>query len=323
MKLVFINRYFHPDHSATSQMLSGIAFGLAAGGCDVRVITSRQHYDAPDEHLPPHETIGGVGITRVWTSRFGRSNLAGRAIDYLTFYLTAAWALWRLARRGDVIVAKTDPPMVSVVAAPIARWRGALLVNWLQDVFPEVAVALGMGRQGPSRLAFGLMRRCRDHSLKSAAINVVLGERMGERLKALGVPDARIRIIPNWADGALVHPVPHPANALRRDWGLADQFVVAYSGNLGRAHDVATMLEAIALTQQSPKSGMPPHVAWLFVGGGARLETLQREATARGLAGVHFRPYQPGERLAESLSAADVHLISLANNNTLTRRFYD
>src|SRR5262245_54563900 len=102
-------------------MLSGIAFGLAAAGHDVHVITSRLRYEVGEATLPPHETIDGVGVTRVWTSRFGRSNLAGRAIDYLTFYLSAAAALWRLAGKGDVIVAKTDPPMLSVVAAPVAR----------------------------------------------------------------------------------------------------------------------------------------------------------------------------------------------------------
>ncbi len=308
MKLIFINRYFHPDHSATSQMLSGVAFALAANGHDVRIITSRQRYDAPDVTLPPSETIDGVAITRVWTSRFGRSNLIGRTFDYLTFYLTAAWALWRLARRDDVVVAKTDPPMMSVLAAPIARWRGAHLVNWLQDIFPEVAVGLGMARGRASGLAFGIMRWLRDRSLRSAAINVVLGERMADRLAALDIAQSKIRIVPNWADGTLIRPVEPAHNSLRRQWGLADKFVVAYSGNLGRAHDVETMLEAIALTEQSV---IASRVAWLFIGGGAQLATMQQEAKSRGLASVSFKPYQPQERLAESLSAADAHLISL------------
>ena len=86
MKLIFVNRYFHPDHSATSQMLSGVAFALAAAGQDVHIVTSRQRYDAPDVALPGSETIDGVGVTRVWTSRFGRSNLIGRSFDYVTFY---------------------------------------------------------------------------------------------------------------------------------------------------------------------------------------------------------------------------------------------
>ena len=46
---------------------------------------------------------------------------------------------------GDIIVVKTDPPLLSVVIAPIAWLRGAHLVNWLQDIFPEVAEALNVG----------------------------------------------------------------------------------------------------------------------------------------------------------------------------------
>ena len=81
----------------------------------------------------------------------------GRSVDYATFYLSAAWRLWRLARRGDVIVAKTDPPMLSIIAAPIAFLRGAKLVNWLQDVFPEVAQQLGV-RQGRGALGSRALR---------------------------------------------------------------------------------------------------------------------------------------------------------------------
>ena len=47
-KVVFVNRFFHPDHSATSQILSDLAFFLAGEGCDVGVVTSRLRYDAAD-----------------------------------------------------------------------------------------------------------------------------------------------------------------------------------------------------------------------------------------------------------------------------------
>lgn len=308
VKLIFVNRYFHPDYSATSQMLSGIAFALAADGHDVHVVTSRQRYDAPSDVLPASEMSAGVAITRVWTSRFGRTNLVGRSFDYLTFYLTSAIALWRLARRGDVIIAKTDPPMMSVLASPIAHWRRAHLVNWLQDIFPEVAEGLGMSRGPLSRLAFGAMRRLRDRSLRAADANVVLGERMAERLEGLGIDAERTIIVPNWADGTLITPVDPARNALRREWGFADKFVVAYSGNLGRAHDVATMLDAVALTE---RSAIAHRMAWLFIGGGAQLASMKEQAMARGLSTISFKPYQPAERLAESLSVADVHLVSL------------
>ncbi len=170
MALIFLNRYFYPDHSATSQLLSDLAFALASEseGQTVTVITSRQSYDDPSLSLPPREAIRGVDVKRIWTTRFGRTNLVGRAIDYLTFYVSAAWALGRLARSGDVIIAKTDPPMLSVIAAPIARWRRAKLINWLQDLFPEVAQAVGPGGGGTMTPLYRAMAYLRDRSLRSA-----------------------------------------------------------------------------------------------------------------------------------------------------------
>ncbi len=327
MRVIFLNRYFHPDHSATSQMLSDLAFALGGRGHRVAVITSRQRYDAPDERLAPRETVGEVEIRRVWTSRFGRRNLIGRAADYLTFYAAAAFALWRLAREGDVIVAKTDPPMLSVIAAPLARMRGARLVNWLQDIYPEVAERLHPGGR-LSRLAFRLLRGLRDRSLRRAAMNVALGERMAETLAGLGLGEETIRVIPNWADGALIAPRAHAMNPLRAAWGLDGKFVAGYSGNLGRAHDYATLLDAIARVEEdrveedrnapardgeneAGSGRAAPEIVWLFIGGGALHEAFAAEVRRRGFTSVAFQPYQPRERLAESLSAADAHLVSL------------
>src|SRR5262245_7937270 len=173
VKLIFLNRFFYPDHSATSQMLSDLAFALAEDGCEVAVITSRQRYDAPTNSLPARETVGGVSIYRIWTSRFGRADLIGRMIDYATFYFSVAWRLWRLTGRGDVVIAKTDPPMLSVVAAPLCWLRNARLVNWLQDIFPETAQVLGVGGRR-ARTPFRLMQWLRTWSLKAADMNVVL-----------------------------------------------------------------------------------------------------------------------------------------------------
>jgi colanic acid biosynthesis glycosyl transferase WcaI len=312
--IIFLNRFFHPDHSATSQMLSDIAFALAGRGYWISVITSRQRYDAPSVRLPKWERIAGVDVHRVLTSRFGRHFLPGRVVDYLTFYASAAWTLWRLARRGDIIVAKTDPPMLSVLAAPIARLRGALYVNWLQDLFPEVAQELRIGG-GPGRAAYRPLRWLRDRSLRSAKMNVVPGDRMAAKLIDLGVNSSRIRVIPNWADGDLIRPVERSTNALRRQWDLGDAFTVGYAGNLGRAHESETIVEAVAATQAEQTPGElaanTQAVRWVFIGGGAQFEALKTEVARRKLKNVLFQGYQPRERLAESLSVADVHLVSL------------
>ena len=301
MKLVFVNRFFHPDHSATSQLLSDLAFHLAdQPGFEVVVVTSRQRYDDAAARLAAREVAQGAAIHRVWTTRFGRGRLPGRALDFVSFYMSAGCALLYLARRGDVIVAMTDPPLISVVAALVARLRGATLANWVQDAFPEVAAALGVQLPFP-----GALRSLRNRSLHAARANVVLGERMAEWARAQRVAPARVTVIPNWADGKAIRPLPHADNTLRREWGLAGMFVVGYSGNLGRAHEFATALAAAEQLRDQPD------IVFLFIGGGYQHEALEAEARSRGLASVRCLPYQPRERLCESLGAADVHWISL------------
>ncbi len=312
-RIIFINRFFYPDHSATSQMLSDLAFALAADGRQVAVITARIGYDAGSQSRPPRETTRGVEIVRVWSTRFGRDRLVGRVGDYLSFYLSTLLCLIRMVRRGDIVVAKTDPPMLSVLAGPVVHLKGARLVNWLQDVFPEVAHALGVGTGRLGRILHAALRRLRDRSLRRADANVVLGSRMEERVAAMGVPADRIRVICNWADGEIVKPLPVDANELRRAWGLDGKLVVGYSGNLGRAHEFETFLRAIEYIERGPVKSETP-IVWLFIGGGVNQSALMDEVKRRGLMSVVCHPYQPRERLSESLSSADVHLVSLRSS---------
>src|SRR5215831_2617247 len=237
MRVVFLNRYFFPDHSATAQILSDLAFHLADRGEQVDVITSRQLYDDPAATLPRRECVRGVNVHRVSASRFGRHALLGRGLDYASFYAASAVKLLSIARRGDVVVVKTDPPMLSVLAsilAPLKRYR---TVNWLHDVYPEVAGELGIsGLQG----RFGrLLARARNASLARATMNVAIGEDMARRICGMGVPQDRMLVIANWTDDDEIKPSDPAGNPLRREWSLEGKFVVGYSGNLGRAHDVA------------------------------------------------------------------------------------
>lgn len=312
MNLIFINRYFHPDYSATSKMLSDLAFTLSERGKNVSVITSRQRYDAPTIILPSKEFTNGVSIYRVWTSRFGRANSTGRLLDYITFYISSAWRLWWLVKQGDVVIAKTDPPMLSLIAVPICWFRGARLINWLQDLFPEVAQALRFGGH-TAQLAYNFLRPLRNRSLKYAHMNVVVGEHMANRVSQLGIPRDRIQVIPNWADGGLIAPLDPQMGALRTKWNLGHAFVVTYSGNLGRAHDIVTILDAMSIIENGVDSTSRQRrpVFWLFVGGGALSGDLKSEIERRKLKSVCFKPYQPIEMLTQSLAVADAHLVSL------------
>lgn len=302
MKTIFINRYFSPDHSATSQLLSDLAFDLASRGQDIHVITSGQLYTNPQASLLSEEVISGVKVHRVRTSRFGRARFWGRMLDYLTFYLGATWRLFRSIRPGDVVVAKTDPPMMSVCAAWAAKMKQGVLVNWVQDLFPEVAISLDVAGM---RFFAPMLKRLRNRSLQQGRTNVVLGRLMAQHLRDEGVSFDRITVIENWADGDVIQPVPKEDNPLLREWGLEGKFVLGYSGNMGHVHEFKTMIDAAERLKDEVQ------IAFVFIGDGIVRPWLEAEVVERGLTNVQFRPYQPTDRLRWSLSVPDVHFISL------------
>src|SRR5271169_6895184 len=162
-KVIFVNRFFYPDQSATSQMLSDLSIGLAARGFQIEVVCSRQLYSEPQSKLAPRASVAGVSVQRIWTTRFGRGGFVGRALDYASFYFSSAMKLLIILRRDDIVVAMTDPPMLSIITAAIAKAKGAHVINWLQDIYPEIASQLNANPL--PRPLDALLRKCRDRSL--------------------------------------------------------------------------------------------------------------------------------------------------------------
>src|ERR1700676_4885728 len=313
-RLIFVNRFFFPDHSATSQVLSDLAFHLAGAGRDVHIVTSRQIYDDPKASLPDLETIDGVRVHRISSTQFGRAALPGRAIDYISFYRSVRHRLIEIARPDDIVVAKTDPPLTSIVAMAAARRIGARLVNWLQDIYPETAVELNVPLiRGPVAASLVALR---NRSLRRAEANVVVGELMGRKVEALVAPglnapdqvaaSATIHVIPNWCNDEEIKPVAATDNPLRRSWALAGKFVFGYSGNLGRAHEYDTVLAAAERLRDDAR------IVFLMIGGGKRFDELAGIVKQRGLdRSFRFMPYQERKMLPYSLGVPDAHWLSL------------
>jgi glycosyltransferase involved in cell wall biosynthesis len=303
-RLIFVNRFFFPDHSATSQILSDLASHLASAGREVHVVTSTQLYDDAKAALPVSEIIDGVHVHRVRSTGFGRNTLPGRSIDYISFYRSMRRCLVALAQPGDTIVAKTDPPLTSIVAMAVVRRNGARLVNWLQDIYPETAVALGVPfMRGPLAASLTALR---NRSLRQAEATVVVGGLMARKVESLGAPSSRVHVIPNWCNDELIRPIAQSENPSRQSWGLAGHFVLGYSGNLGRAHEFQTVLAAAERLRNEP------HFVFLMIGGGKRFEELSRAVKQQGLTrSFRFMPYQEQKTMRYSLAVADAHWLSL------------
>lgn len=303
-RIIFFNRFYWPDQSATALLLTDLAEHLATNGHEVHVICSRKAVKGAP--LMASESRADVHIHRVAGRNLARFGLMGRALEYLAFYPPAIWQGWRLARPGDLLIAKTDPPLLSVPVAMVAHLRGSRFMAWMQDIYPEVAAKLGVGFAGG--MIGRLLTHLRNRSLRRAERVVVIGERMAQFVRVQGVAPTRITVVHNWPLGDLALPAKTNIDGLKAEWGFAPtDFIIGYSGNLGRAHDVATILGAARQLQQAGES----NVHFLFVGHGPGHAELQERIAVDGLTQFHFLPHQPLDRLRTSLAVPDVHWISL------------
>ncbi len=296
-RLLVLNQYYHPGVEATAHLLTELCESLTPD-YRVTVITGRLR-DREDQ--PDYELRNGVEIVRVHSTSFDRASIYGRVANYFT-YLGRAFRRGLTAQRPDIILCMTDPPLVGDIGYLIARRFRRPLVVVSQDVFPEVAVNLKRLRQP---IVIALLAALIAFYLRRAARIVAIGPVMRDRLIAKGASPDRISVIPNWVDVAAITPRDHD-NAWSQEQGLDERFVVMHSGNVGHAQNLDTLLRATLELRDLHD------LLLLIVGTGARHAEIFGQAQALADDRIRFLPYQPRDRLSESLSSAHVHYVGLS-----------
>lgn len=310
MRVLLLNQTFYPDVASTAQHLGNLAAELKRNGFEVAVIASRRAYDSPNTLFAKEEDWQGIKIYRVRGTGLGKGAKWRRAVDFGTFFLACAWRVVRL-RRHNVIIALTSPPLISVLGAWMAGWWGARFIYWVMDFNPDEAIAAGWLRSGS--LAANVLDGLSRYSLKSAHRVVALDRFMRERILAKGIPADRVAVIPPWSHDDQVRFNAEGRARFRREHGLDGKFVVMYSGNHSPCHPLDTLLQAaLRISRQSRGSAAAAsleRVRFVFVGGGSEFKKVQAFAREHRLSNVLCLPYQPLERLSESLSAADLQVV--------------
>ena len=303
MNIYLVNRYFWPDESATSLLLTDLAEDLSASGHAVKVFTSRQLYNQPGAKLPKYQVWQGIQIHRLATTPFGRRSLVGRLLEIIFFHLALQFGQ-KFSPKPDVWFVMTDPPMILNTVAKLRRKLGGRLVHQVADLYPDVAVALGSLPQ--KGVLIDLLRRRSVQGLLECDEVLGLGECMAEVLIGKGIPQEKVSVLPPWADGTKLRPLEPKENGFRKELGLSrEDFVVMYSGNMGVGHRFESILEAARMLRNDRK------IFLVFIGDGAKKKQIEAFRKHYALARFLLLPYQPKERLRETLAAGDVHLISL------------
>lgn len=305
MNLVVVTPHFAPDVAPTGTVWTRIVEELAARGHRIEIITSLPWYrnHAVEEvfagKLVRHEDVAWGRITRLHPFPApDKRALFHRAAAFAGFSLLGAV----LGSRGtdvDGVLSVSPPLTLGLTGWAIARARRAPLVFNVQDVYPDIALELGVFEEGP---LISVTRRLERFCYDRANAITVLSEELQENVRAKARDAAKVRVIPNFVDIEAIRPADRD-NRYRREHGLEGKTVVMYAGNVGLSQSLEIVLEAASALSYEPD------LVFVVNGQGAARNELERRAS--GLHNVVFVDMQPPERLPEVLSAADIHLVPL------------
>jgi putative colanic acid biosynthesis glycosyltransferase WcaI len=298
--MLVLSQVYPPDPASVGQHMADVAAAMVARGHRVVVLTSDRGYDDPTQRFPRHEQMSGAEVRRLPFSSFGKRSIVIRILGGLSFALQAVWAGLRLRRIEGVLVS-TSPPLAQLAGLLVSRMRRVPLILWVMDLNPDQLVALKLLRPGhPVVVAFDWLNR---RVLARAREVIVLDRFMADRILAKSDVRGKITVLPPWPHEDHVAPVPREGNPFRREHGLLGKFVVMYSGNHGPSNPLTTVLEAAVRLRDDPR------FTFVFVGGGIG----KSEVDAIAGPTILSLPYQPLESLRYSLSAADVHLVTIGD----------
>lgn len=305
MKILAVLPHFTPDVAPTGVIGARLVDELGALGHRVDVVTSLPWYEhhavepAWRGKVVRRERTSWGTITRVHPFPTGdKKNIPKRAVGFAGFCALSA-AIAAAGRRVDVAFAMTPPLPMAATGWLASLPRRAPLVLNVQDVFPDVAVELGVLRGRRVIAAASALERW--SYARSAAVTV-LSEDMRANLAAKMRDPSRLHVIPNFVDVESIRPM-HRENSYRAEFGLAGKTVVMYAGNVGMSQSLDLMVAAARSTRDRAD------IVYVVNGGGSTLADLQ--TSAQGLPNMRFVPMQPLDRLPEVMAAADLHVVPL------------
>jgi colanic acid biosynthesis glycosyl transferase WcaI len=300
--LWFLSELYYPEETSTGYFLTKMAEGLATS-LNVGVLCAQPTYSQRGIRAPWHEYRRGVEIWRCRGTALDKNVLALRLINTLSISGGVLFSALRRVRRGDVVLAVTNPPTLPLLAALVTRAKHAKSVVLVHDVYPDVLVRLGVLRDG-SALERGL-RSILRRAYRGAAGVIVLGRDMKSLMaRRFKIEPDKVTVIPNWADCDEIFPMDRSGNPLLLSLGISDKFVVQWAGNMGRTHDLECLLGAAEILREHR------HIHFLFSGWGARRAWLEAAVVRQLLPNVSLVPDQLRDGLSTLLNACDISAIS-------------
>ncbi len=304
-KLSIFTQFYPPDYAATGQLIEELAIQLGELGINVKVFTGQPGYAFKKDSAPLKERLDKILIRRSRTTRFWNSRIRGKAINGVLFCLRSGLHLLKAAGRGDILLITTAPPFLQVLGYLANLCFGTPYVCLIYDLYPDVAVELKVV-SAENWLVMG-WNWLNKKIWRQAQSIVVLSHTMKERVSAK-CPEVRdkISVIHNWANPDWIVPIVKENNWFAQKHDLVDKFTVMYSGNMGRCHEMDTIMSAAIQLQNED-------IQFVFIGGGAKHQICVQQVSKLNLPNCRFLPYQEKHVLPHSLTACDLSLVSISS----------
>jgi glycosyltransferase involved in cell wall biosynthesis len=299
--LLVVSQTFVPDPASVGQHMADAALELASRGHRVRVLASARGYENPNAVYPLKERLGGADVCRFRFASFGKRSILVRVAGTAAFMVQAFFAALFQKRLGAIFFS-TSPPLIGLPLCIVAAVRRVPAIYWAMDLNPDQLIALGKLRS--TDWTTRLLEAVNRFILRRAALIVALDRFMADRLAQRGVPRDKMLVMPPWPHEQHIQPDPG-ANPFRLRHNLQDKFIIMYSGNHSPSNPLTTLLDAAVQLKGDA------NLRFLFVGGGSGKAQVEAYIGNHNLTNVISLPYQPLAELKYSLSAADVHAVSL------------
>jgi colanic acid biosynthesis glycosyl transferase WcaI len=299
-----LTELYFPEQSSTGYLLTRIAEGLAKR-FSVNIITGLTIH-SNCEARPNFEIVHNVSIFRCQGTQFHKDLIAGRLINILTRSLTIFLKALFFCKSQDVILVVTNPPLLPFMALLLKWIKGCEFVLLIHDVYPEVLVATGLVKQ--SSPIIRILQVCNQVLYRQALRIITLGRDMTQlAIQKIEEIDLKHKIvcIPNWADIDTVQPISKIQNVILEDLNISNCFTILYAGNMGRTHDIESLVEAAKAL-----SKVVPPIQFIFIGSGAKQRWLSQALINHQLTNVTILPFRPSHEKSISLNACDVAVIS-------------
>jgi glycosyltransferase involved in cell wall biosynthesis len=308
-EVLILCQLFYPELVSTGQTLTELAEQLAASGVDVEVLSGPPTILGRDQQVPKQMTHRGIRIRRVWGTRFPKLSLLGRITNQVTFTCAVFFHLL-IHRPKRPILVLTNPPFLAMICGILRTLRiGPPYLYLIFDVYPDTAVRLGLLRE--KSLLARLWDRLNLFVYDRASAVVVIGRCMKEvisrKIRESGREvNGKLRHIHMWCDDGAIRSASSSSNGLADRFGVRDKFVVGYFGNMGRFHDLETILGAAERLKSDRE------IVFLFVGEGHKKKWAMEYVQQNALENCRFHTYVAREELGHLLALADLGLVSLS-----------